>query len=117
MYLILKDKLPKVRQMLDEVRLKYDTNLSYGAARLREMLIESGMAQVTSKDSLIKGHAYGCIEYSLGATAIRDGRQLPNHGEIYLYKYWWDGQQFYTVNAWDVASFRQMLGHPVIELD
>lgn len=117
MYLISKEKLPEVRRMLDDARLKYDSNLEYGAVRLRETLIESGMARVTSKDSLVKGRSYGCIEYHPGATAIRKNRQIPYHGEIYLCKWYWDGSQFYTINAWGVQSFRLMLGHPVIELD
>ena len=81
MWLVPFEQLGEVNKLLEEYREKYDDNLEYGHERLREAITESGIAQFVKKDALREGKAYGTIGYGVGATAIRGGRQLRNHGK------------------------------------
>lgn len=110
------DRLGEVKELLEEYREKYNDKLKYGHKRLREVIIESGIAQFVKKDVLREGKAYGTIGYSVGTTAIRGGRQLRNHGEIYLYKWTWNGKEFVQKDAWGGIHFKSHLPEPVIEL-
>lgn len=116
MWLVPFEQLGEVKKLLEEYREKYDDNLEYGHERLREAITESGIAQFVKKDTLREGKAYGTIGYGVGATAIRGGRQLRNHGEIYLYKWTWNGKDFVQEDAWGCIHIKGFLPEPVIEL-
>ena len=116
MLLVPYEKLSKVNSLLEMCRENYDKRLAYGAERLKEIILDMGLAQPVKKNDLVEGKSYGYIGYSIGATAIRDGKQLRNHGEIYIYKYTWTGNEFTAVNAWGVRNYKQMLAEPIIEL-
>lgn len=117
MWLVPFERLSEVKHLLEEYREKYDGNLEYGHERLREAITESGIARFVKNDALREGKAYGTIGYSVGATAIRGGRQLRNHGEIYLYKWMWNGKEFVQEDAWGGIHFKSHLPEPVIELN
>jgi len=116
MWLVPFERLGEVERLLEEYREKYDERLEYGHERLREAITESGIAQFVKKDALREGKAYGTIGYSAGATAIRGGQQLRNHGEIYLYKWMWNGKEFVQEDAWGGIHIKGRLPEPVIEL-
>lgn len=116
MWLVPFERLGEVERLLEEYRAKYDGRLKYGHERLREAIIESGIAQFVKKDALHEGKAYGTVGYSSGVTAIRGGQQLCNHGEIYLYKWMWNGKEFVQEDAWGGIHFKVRLPEPVIEL-
>ena len=116
MWLVPFERLGEIEHLLEEYREKYDDKLEYGHERLREVIIESGIAQFVKKDALSDGKAYGTVGYSSGATAIRGGQQLRNHGEIYLYKGMWNGKEFVTQDAWGGVHSKWRLPEPVIEL-
>lgn len=116
MWLVPFERLGEVKRLLEEYRAKYDGRLEYGHDRLRKAIIESGIAQFVKKDALHEGKAYGTVGYSSGATAIRGGQQLRNHGEIYLYKWMWNGNEFETQDAWGGVHIKWILPEPVIEL-
>lgn len=116
MYLVPFENYGKVKMLLGAFRENYDRKLRYGADRLCEEIISMGLGSEASKKDLVVGRRYGVIEYSALATAIRRGREIPHHGEIYIYVYYWNGQEFVTENAWGVPSFRKTLRDPVIEI-
>lgn len=116
MWMVPFERRGEVEKLLEEYREKYDEKLEYGHERLREAIIERRIAQFAKEDVLREGAAYGTIGYSIGATAIRDGRQLRNHGEIYLYKWMWNGKEFVTQDAWGGVHSKWRLPEPVIEL-
>ena len=116
MWLVPFERLGEVEHLLEEYREKYDDKLEYGHERLREVIIESGIAQFVNEKALREGKPYGTIGYSASATAIRGGRQLHNHGEIYLYKWMWNGKEFVQEDAWGGIHFKVRLPEPVIEL-
>lgn len=49
---------------------------------LKEQLV--GMANRVKKADLVEGHRYGYLFLSHTATAEREGKMIPNHGEIYI---------------------------------
>lgn len=116
MYLVPFENYGKVKMLLEAFRENYDRKLGYGADRLCEEIISMGLGSEVSKKDLVVGRRYGVIEYSVGATAIRKGMEIPYHGEIYIHVYHWNGQEFVTENAWGVPSFRKTLCDPVVEI-
>lgn len=116
MYLVPFENYGKVKMLLEAFRENYDRQLGYGAERLRDEIVERGMANHSNAGELVEGKRYGCIGYSAGATAIRGGRQLPYHGEIYLYVWMWNGKEFVTQDAWGGVHSKGRLPEPVIEL-
>lgn len=89
MWLVPFEKSGAVKAMLEEYRRTYDDCLEYGHERLRDAIIETGLAKFEKESALQEGRVYGTIGYSASATAIRGNRQIPYHGEIYLYKWTW----------------------------
>lgn len=110
------ERREEVERLLESYREKYDERLEYGAERLRDEIAERGMAHHSNAGELVEGKRYGCIGYSAGATAIRGGRQLPYHGEIYLYVWVWNGKESVTQDAWGGVHSKGRLPEPVIEL-
>ena len=116
MKLVPYEKLEQVETLLEMCRENYDLNLTYGWKRLKEMFLDMGLAKLAQKSDLVVGKSYGYIGYSAGATAIRNGKQLRNHGEIYIYQYKWNGTDFVAENALGGICFLAALPDPVIEL-
>ena len=110
------EKSGAVKAMLEEYRRKYDDRLEYGHERLRDAIIETGLAKFEKESALQEGRVYGTIGYSASATAIRGNRQIPYHGEIYLYKWTWNGKEFMQEDAWGVPHSKRRLPEPVVEL-
>lgn len=94
MWLVPFEKSGAVKAMLEEYRRTYDDRLEYGHERLRDAIIETGLAKFEKESALQEGRVYGTIGYSASATATRGNRQIPYHGEIYLYKWTWNGKEF-----------------------
>lgn len=110
------DRRKEVEQLLELYREKYDERLEFGAERLRDEIVERGMTHRVNAEELAEGKRYGCIGYSVGATAIRCEKQLPYHGEIYLYVWVWNGKEFVTQDAWGGVHSKWRLPEPIIEL-
>lgn len=105
-----KRRIEAIREMDEPKRLEYDCQ------KLKEELINDfGVA--ASEDALSVGRRYGAIGYSCGANAYRNGRFIPNHGEIYLYAwtYYEDGV-FRQEDAWGGIHESLLPGCPLIEL-
>lgn len=116
MLLVPYEKLAQVNSLLEMCRENYDQRLAYGSERLKEVIVDMGLAKPVKKTELVEGKNYGYIGYSVGATAIRNGEQLRNHGEIYIYRYLWNGTEFETEDGLGGIHFRKQLSEPVIEL-
>lgn len=116
MWMVPFERRGEVEKLLEEYREQYDEDFEYGHERLREAIIERKIAQLVKEDVLREGAAYGAICYSIGATAIRGGRQLRNHGEIYLCKWMWNGREFVQEDAWGGIPIKGRLPKPIIEL-
>lgn len=61
MHLVPFERREEVERLLESYREKYDERLEYGAERLREEIVERGMAHHSNAGELIKGKWYGCI--------------------------------------------------------
>lgn len=103
-------RISAIREKDEPKRLEYDCE------KLKEELIdEFGVAATTA--SLVCGKKYGVVGYSPTATAIRNGKSVPYHGEIYLYLWTYIGDGiFHTESAWGAQHESRMPGTPIIEL-
>lgn len=75
-------------------------NLAQEMDRLRPFTVR------TYRKDLVVGCRYGVFGVSPFANAVRDGKIVPNHGEVYLHV-WTLGDDgiFYTHTAWDGVLF------------
>lgn len=105
-------RLNAIRERDEPRRLEYDCEMLKEEVS-REFGHEADVTEL--KD----GHRYGQLIYSMSANAVRNGRVVQNHGEIYLtiWVYSAKGGLFYQENAWGNISTKELPGCPMIELN
>ncbi len=109
---------PEVKRRIDAIREKDEpSHLEYDCQKLNEELI-GDLGEEIDRDELVEGKQYGQIGYSMAANAVRKGRVIGNHGEIYLCVWVYQGNGvFYQQDAWGGIHEKGIPGRPLIEMN
>ena len=102
-------RIASIREKDEPKRLEYDCE------KLKDVLI-GDFGVLSSRDTLVCGRRYAVLTYSPMATAIRRGKAIPYHGEIYLCAWtYYEDDMFRTESAWGNIAEHTLPGCPMIE--
>lgn len=129
MYLIPFGSYDEISKHITELRQKDHPNASMSDLQHKTKAyveeLRSDLASYVPADAvrstLKMNTRYGTIEYAPRATAFRNGRMIPNHGEIYTVVWHFDRNDpeiLYCANAWGSRTTKRITPDLLlIELD